>query len=277
MTTDTSPKSFTYKKHDNYHGILQEFDYNVILLDHVISDFPDIYKPFQDQVVNRMAKAMEKFSVGEKNELDEFMAFLKQTMAKEKTISGKISLSKTVGEFAEQFMIKEGLISDKVVPFLMEMSLVYLITSFEDFLKKELTEIFKNDLNILKSGKNMTHEEILECKSLDEIYDKMMDKETSDLLRLDIESIADTINKKFKLDLTSITDWNKFLEIYYRRNAIVHNNGMPDPKYRLKTHYSGADTRLNTDKIYVLEAISIFKKFTEEITKFLSSKYPMKI
>lgn len=275
MSSDNTPKPFTYTKHDNYQQILQDFDYGMILLDHVISDFPTIYEPFQKDVVNRMAGAMGKFSKEEKKEFDDFMTFLKDTMAKEKRISGTISVSKKIGEFANQYMIREGLISDKVIPFLMEVSIVYLITTFEDFLKKILIQTMKTNLNILKSGKTITHEEIIECKSLEEIHSKMMDKEINDLLRLDIESIAENIKEKYKFDFTTITNWNKFLEIYYRRHAIVHNNGIPDEKYRFKTQTAVVD-RLVVDKTYVSEAIVIFKKFTAEITKFLSEKYPVR-
>ncbi len=277
MDSVKPPYSFDVKELDEYRGILQRFIYDVHLIKHIISNFPVLYEKSKEDRKGAMSEEYTKLKPDERDQLKEFMKF-GHDMADigKKEISGTVIMKKGSGTFLEKAII-EVMVSGRIIPFLMEMSLVYLITSFEEFVKKELEHTLKSNLNILKSTKTMTHEELLDLQSMDEIKNEMIRKELEDLLNRDIEDLAKRLDEKFKIDLTVLDDWKKFTECFYRRHSIIHKNGMPDKRYRDKTKYSGPDERLVTDEKYLVESLTIFETFAVKLTDFLHDKYPSTI
>lgn len=65
--------------------------------------------------------------------------------------------------------------------FIKEMSIVYLVTSFEAFLATVLKSNFLKNPTSLKSKKQMANEAILSCKNLEEVIKKILDKELLDV------------------------------------------------------------------------------------------------
>jgi hypothetical protein len=162
-----------------------------------------------------------------------------------------------------------------------EMSLVYLVAVFENFLQKTLAFSFRKKHDALKTcQKNLSYEEILKFDDIDAIKEAVIEKEIM-IVNEDIEVVREYIKKKFGIDISKINDeytkeiedytkrslklgsfepvnWNNFKERFYRRNIIIHNLGMPNKLYKQKTGYQGKNEALEVSMEYLLESINIF-------------------
>ena len=125
------------------------------------------------------------------------------------------------------------------------MSLVFLVTIFEEFLKKNLTISFRKRPEALRScQKNLSYEELLKFNDILEAREGIIEKENA-IVNEDIETISEYIQKKFGIDIAIIShedgqkihkhaltllkidkpyNWSDFKERFYRRNLIVHNS-----------------------------------------------------
>ncbi len=159
--------------------------------------------------------------------------------------------------------------------FIGDMSLVYLISTFESSLESMLSAIFYHRPEILNSSKkNLTYEEILICKDIDELKEKIIEREVESIIRDDIDIIRKYLVNNLKLDFTAGKfDWPKFEEFFYRRHTIIHNEGFPDSKYKIKTGYSGSPDKLRIDKEYLEGSFQIFEKCSEIIRKSAYDKF----
>ncbi|PJC49756.1 MAG: hypothetical protein CO032_08295 [Nitrosopumilales archaeon CG_4_9_14_0_2_um_filter_34_16] len=158
--------------------------------------------------------------------------------------------------------------------FLREMSLVYLITEFEEFLKDIVTAAIIIEPKILKkSGKSIDFHEILSTKDRDTLIDVMREKEVKSLINGDIDEIAAYLKKQFKIDLSSHKDWNQFKERFYRRHILIHNSLKPDKKYRAKSGYKGKEHQLSITNFYLKRSITLYKKFAKHITNEMIKKF----
>jgi len=137
--------------------------------------------------------------------------------------------------------------------FLRNMSLVYLVMLFQEFLKNILKTV-----NIIES---------LHGKSVDNIDEKI-----KDVIKFDMVSIRDKIIKHQKIDISkshwkdiTISDevWKRFKEYFCRRNSIVHANSEADKQYR---DCAETDTRekLTVTKEYLETAIKDFRTFSHK-------------
>jgi hypothetical protein len=99
----------------------------------------------------------------------------------------------------------------------------------------------------------------------------MAEKEVSDLQYDSIDGIAEYFNEKFHIDFVNdFTMWPIVREASYRRNAIIHNKGIADKIYCLKTGHKKIGESLNTDINYVTkvcDAIIEFIHYTHEQAK----------
>jgi hypothetical protein len=141
--------------------------------------------------------------------------------------------------------------------FVREMSLVYIMSVFESYLEKILRITLLTDPRII-SGRSITMKRIIGLGNVEEIKNAIIDKEISDLRLQDPEKIdAKFSESSFKLELSRLPEWKDFSERFYRRHVIVHNEAIPDSKYREKVGYTGPEKRLNTDGAYLSESIRV--------------------
>lgn len=158
--------------------------------------------------------------------------------------------------------------------FIREMSLVYLITTFEELEKQIFSMAYLKKPEMLSTkDDNMTIENIIKCHDYGTIISTLTNSKVSSIVNKNPIDLAEFLKNKFQLDLTQENDWNKFIERFYRRHLIVHQKGRIDQQYRNKTGYSGTDERVHTDKQYIADSLIIFQKFAETITKFFVEKY----
>jgi len=273
MTDENISQSFNVEPHNEYQGFLIGFKDDLGLLKHIISDFPKLHKSFCDEYDEKLTKELSNLSKDDKKQYDEFREYISKLAASHQGLSAEITMRKNVGKYLEKsfFPVK---ILDKTIPFLMEMCLVYLITTFEELLKNQFKEAAKNNIDILKSGKMLSHEEIIECKNLEEVYSKIMNKVFKEMIDSDIESLSKQIKELLTIDISREPKWFDLTERFYRRHIIIHNNSVPDEKYREKTR-TGVTERLVTDEKYLQDSLELFEQFAQIITNFLEEKFPL--
>ncbi len=153
------------------------------------------------------------------------------------------------------------------------MSLVYLVAEFESFLKKILTISFeKRPETLMTCQKSITYEDLIRLGTPDAIRERIIEKETS-IVNDDIEEINKYFKQRFNVDLSNIVNWRKFRERFYRRNVIVHNSGMPNQLYRLKTGYKGKQKPLAVSENYLDKSLKLFDKMAYKIALSFHNKF----
>lgn len=159
------------------------------------------------------------------------------------------------------------------VEIIREMSLVYLVAEFENFLGKVLRLTFDSKPEILSSSqKTMTFEELVKIKEISEVRSRLIEKEIQHILNLDIEQICAYFREKLGINLSSFVDWKKVTEMFYRRHIIVHNSGIASKLYAMKTGTSLEGKRLQITESYLKECHDLFFLTAFVITATLRSK-----
>ncbi len=156
-----------------------------------------------------------------------------------------------------------------------DMSLVYLITKFENFLRMLLRLTFLKEPRILMTkGKSINYEEVLRFSNYNKLLLNIIEKEMFSLFMENIENINKYFEQRFNIALSSFVDeWLKFKERFYRRNLIVHNNSVINETYIEKTGYKGEDRILRVDPKYLDESIELFGEFSKKITEHFREKF----
>ncbi len=63
---------------------------------------------------------------------------------------------------------------------------------------------------------------------------------------------------------------------FYRRNLIVHTEGIINDIYRAKTQYKGKDHILSTDSTYLNRGVELFDFYAKIIKQFFIRKFSQK-
>lgn len=154
------------------------------------------------------------------------------------------------------------------------MSLIYLVADYEAFLQRMLKISFLKKPEILKTcQKNVTYEELLNYQNIDDVKELIIEKELS-IINEDIETVSQYFEEKFNLKISEFVDWKNFKERFYRRNIILHNLGMPNRLYRLKTGYKGKNRLMVVSKRYLGESIDLFNVMAIKVGLKLAHKFP---
>jgi hypothetical protein len=177
---------------------------------------------------------------------------------------------KLVREETEMYIHREN-----IPIFFREMILVYSVIIFEDFVSKTLESVFLKRPEILKTNKkNITYEELLQFKDLNEVINSLSKKQVDAILSDGIDKIGNYINNKLHLDLRKEKDWPVFKEKFFRRNIVVHNYGYPNETYDFKTgNKTNKNERLEINKQYLEDTFAIIEKYSEKIFLYINDKY----
>ena len=70
-------------------------------------------------------------------------------------------------------------------------------------------------------------------------------------------------------------NWEKLREIHYRRNIIIHNKGMTNELYCMKTGFREMDKKLSTNSMYIIESVDIVKNFIDFVHSNVKSKFSL--
>lgn len=190
--------------------------------------------------------------------------FLDGKIRNEESLSIK---SKTIGAWLHRFATY-----GTKRRFLSEMALVYVIALQEAFLKEYLKTVLVSRKWLLKSGKTITFEEICDFGSVASLNRYLAEKKVEDVFHENIDDLAKYLEERFGLSFDSdLPGWPLIREANYRRNLIIHNRGITNKRYCLKTGHKEIGQRLNTDVGYVLGVASATIDFINFVhTKILA-------
>ena len=246
-----------------------------------INDFvPKASEAHLKRYRNKLVKAFNVKYPEEKEDFSELMKFFAEA-EKSKTSGSKDLIrfnakGEKVGE-ALGFMVDFHNLTVKAPEFIKEMSIVYLVTRFEDFLTTVLKSYFLNKPKTLKSKKQTTNAEIFSCKNLDELTKKIVDKELMDVFYGSIDEINNYLKIKFRFHLGTHKEWREFREVFYRRNIIIHNDGFSNDEYNGKTGHRGIE-KLKVDNDYLAKSFEVFFFYTKLVAKkFYDKKLDKKV
>lgn len=106
---------------------------------------------------------------------------------------------------------------------------------------------------------------MLSLSSFEEMIDKVVDDELSELLRGSHDEQANYIKKTFDVDISKgFAKWGDYLEVFERRNIAAHNNLVVDKQYlRNIKRQTGVESefkineQLNIDDGYISRCVSL--------------------
>ncbi|MBU6392106.1 MAG: hypothetical protein KGI00_01565 [Candidatus Micrarchaeota archaeon] len=232
------------------------------------SVFDSAFKEYVSKEKLKIQRLAQSFTKKEKREYSRTV----KDMGKANKISTKNKKVAKVHGLQLRLFINEH----NIPIFMYEMYFVDLLSSFESFLRKEIGMVFYFNNNFLiSSKKQISYEELLKMKSMDNIKDALVEKEISMMFRDGIENVLNYINEEFEFALNKNKDWKQFNELFYRRNIIVHNDGVADLTYKLKTGKKLGDRLaiLTIPKPYLKKAYKLTTKYTRDIHQLLLQKF----
>ena len=218
-------------------------------------------KSFSEKIDKLDKKSRAEFH----KSIDKVMEFFKEKRSL--TIEGKPA--ELLAEFVELLFLPE-----RFNMFIRDMSLVYLIAQFESFLQNILRISFlEKPESLMSCQKSMTFEELMKFKDIDSVKQQIIQKEILSRINQDIEDINKYFGQKFNTDLSQFVNWKEFKERFYRRNILIHNSGMTNKLYRLKTGYKGKTKRMTVSQGYLKDSIELFEKMALKISEHFDSKF----
>jgi hypothetical protein len=174
---------------------------------------------------------------------------------------GQVSLtfSTSSARVGKYFMKLGGAV--KREQFFSEMTLGYLVSFLEAFVKDYAEALLLIDKRRLISSTTLTYEELSRHRSLPAVWRALAAREAEGIGYGSIDDVATYYSKKFRTELSAFPAWAELREVVYRRNLIVHNRGRVNEIYRRKTGYREKSEILKTDSIYIDHASRTILEF----------------
>lgn len=160
----------------------------------------------------------------------------------------------------------------KIPEFIRNMCLVYLISSFENFVKNCLKLYYFFEPNALKSKKTLDYEQIINSKSREEIISIIIEKELTEIFYKSIDDANDYLKNKIGVDLKQNPNWNEFRERFFRRNIVTHNDGISNSTYSSKMNKDELGKSLIVNTTYLGGTVILFTEFSQLIYDFFNNR-----
>jgi len=161
--------------------------------------------------------------------------------------------------------------------FTRKMSLIYLISQFNEFLRGCIWQTFVAYPEILKSPVSIKFNDMYKFENIEEFRVDIADKEADVIMRQGIERINKHLKILFNLSLKKNKDWNDFKERFYRRNILLHNAGISNQIYKIRTNDVKGKRDVRVTKAYLTKSINLFDKYGKQIWIFFNKKYFSKV
>ena len=159
------------------------------------------------------------------------------------------------------------------------LSLSHLVTIFEGYLVDIIQEILLAHPDTLKSGKQITAEEMITLGGRKQIVRYLAEKEVEELQHSSFQKVVKYFDDKFNINLnTSVVSPEQIIEILATRNIHIHNKGLVNQCFQKLV--KGSTLRLGSYKRITREylqhansCITTIVSFidTEARTKYLAS------
>lgn len=149
-------------------------------------------------------------------------------------------------------------------------ALVMLVSFFEFLVADLLHQYYKTHREALSSDDpTISVNELKRFKDIEEIFEHLASQKVEAVLRGDLDAWEKLFERQLRVQLKKAVphNWNQFVEIFQRRNLIVHTNGRVNSLYLKKAggyyHQSGRPEPqigdvLDVDEAYLTHAIEIF-------------------
>lgn len=113
------------------------------------------------------------------------------------------------------------------------LGLSHLVTIFRGYLTDIIQEIFLANPDTLKSGKQLTSEEVLAQGGWEKIIRYLAEKEADEVENSSFPKVVEYFNDKFKINLnTANVPPERITEILATRNIHIHNKGVVNRHFR---------------------------------------------
>lgn len=244
---------------------------------HIVSELnrriPESIKKIEEQSRRAIKKEIEDL---DKEAYEKYRKFLESLTAliMDPESDMEPSISGRPAEILQKSIFDGFLFPRRFEMFIRDMSLVYLIAEFESFLQNVVRASFEKRPQVLATcKKSITFEELMKVEDIEEARHQILEKEVSEMANQDIEEIDNYFKERFNLNLSDSADWEAFKERFYRRNIIIHNNGIPNRTYRLKTGFSGKEKRMTVSQSYLDMSIELFDGMAKGISEHFRKKF----
>lgn len=159
------------------------------------------------------------------------------------------------------------------------LGLSHLVTIFEGYLTDIIQEILLAHPDTLKSGKQLTAEEVLILGGRKQIVRYLAEKEVEELQRSPFQKVVKYFDDKFNINLNaSVVSPEQITEILATRNIHIHNKGVVNRRFQKLVKSStlklGTYKRITREYLqYANNCITTIVSFidTEARTKYLAS------
>ena len=143
-----------------------------------------------------------------------------------------------------------------------ESVLMMLLVMYEDAISSIYQYLIDRYPHAFLSDKCITYSELMNMNSnnIEEIKQRFIDKEIDAIMREPISNWYDSFKKRQKASFLFAENlFDEFKEIYYRRNIVVHNQGIVNEIYlsNIKSANVKVGERLRVDRCYLEKAFSI--------------------
>ena len=189
-----------------------------------------------------------------------------------KAIDGKGPISLTLDEDISDLVLS-AVKPIKHKGFLSEMSLAYLVTYFEAFIKDTVKCILTHRPSMLMNVNNVAFAEIYQVRSMKALKQNIAEKEANKLGYGNIDDVKVYFEKKMNIGLDEYDSWDELREIVFRRNIIVHNSAITNSAYCRATGYPHKGKHMNTSPKYVVQAYKNIDGFFDYCHKCVRSKF----
>jgi len=264
------PKSF--EPEYNY------FKNDLKILQNLNRVLPQSVKKYERTKKAELGRRMQRLDSQGKRELRKFIMSLR--FGRCSATVGHEDAARILAEDFDLFVF-----TNRSVMFIREMSLVYLITSYEQFLESALETTFMTRWETMLANRSEEQTErrierqiplrlIFESKNLESLKrSQIQERARSIVNRSDITNLGEYLRKILDMDMTERKDWKDFAERFYRRHLVVHNNCYPDESYCIKTGYKGERKRLDVSNEYLTASLNLFDQYADLLHRAFLKKF----
>ncbi len=193
---------------------------------------------------------------------------------------GKIDVRKPFltkwGKFDENPIVVRDYLRDHSTEYLRELIFIRIISALEAFFTDSLRDVYVHTTAPFKnqdSAIQYTAGEILSCRSLDDLQNKILARDRRKLTSGGIFEAEKYYKKIFDIDFVAHATYGSIKEYYDRRNLFVHSLGMSESGVRLiaktdrqyKVKYKTSSRELEVPGPYLSSCISDVGSFAADI------------
>ena len=154
-----------------------------------------------------------------------------------------------------------------------EMSLVWIISLQEAFIKEYLKTLLVRRPEIMKSSKQLSYEVICSYTSMENLLEGLAQREVDESGR-NIDQVAKYFEDRLGISLPSLLpNWEALREANYRRNLVVHNRGITNRIFCDATGYPRTGDRLTPTIEYDDRIIDHVWEFIKRVHEQVVEKF----